>query len=307
MAVDTDPMTGLLNKSASQRKIDELCREKQGVLMMIDLDSFKLVNDIYGHGMGDKILIRFSELIKEVIRSSDLTGRMGGDEFIAFCQNVNDESIIAAKTKYLNEKLLASAKEYMGEDMSIPLGTSIGTVFAPNEGTDFQTLYQKADEALYKVKQNGKHGYAFYGDTHYDKDLSSLPNDIYNLRMILGERNIEPGAYNVSFDYFKIIYRLMVRIAGNYNKGIQMLQITLDTGDKSITEAFGNTLRKTLRKSDCITQKSNNQFLVLLIEAHLSECEIVENRILDRWNQEKSDKDCTITFERDSIGDFEEN
>ena len=105
MAADIDPMTGLLNKSASQRKISEVCNSKQGVLMMIDLDSFKLVNDIYGHGMGDKILIRFAELIKKVVRSSDLAGRMGGDEFIAFCQNVHDESIIAQKTKYLNEQL----------------------------------------------------------------------------------------------------------------------------------------------------------------------------------------------------------
>ena len=307
MAVDTDPMTGLLNKAASQRKIGEICSSKQGVLIMIDLDSFKLVNDIYGHGMGDKILIRFSELIKKVIRSSDLAGRMGGDEFIAFCQNVHDESIIAQKTKYLNEQLVASAKEYMGDDMSIPLGTSIGAVFAPNEGTDFSTLYNKADQALYKVKQNGKHGYAFYGETHSDEELSSIPKDISNIRMILGERNIEPGAYFIGFDDFKIVYRLMFRIVDNYNKGVQLMQITLETEDKLLIEAFGKSLRKTLRKSDCITQKGNNQFLVLLIEAHLSECEIVKKRILDRWDQAKPENECEIIFEMDSIGDFEKN
>ena len=306
MAVDIDPMTGLLNKAASQRKIGEMCASKQGVLMMIDLDSFKLVNDIYGHGMGDKILIRFSELIKHVIRSSDLAGRMGGDEFIAFCQNVNDESIIAQKTKFLNEQLLASAKEYMGEDMSIPLGTSIGAVFAPNEGTEFSTLYEKADQALYKVKQNGKHGYAFYGETHCDEIWNAAPKDISNIRMILSERNIEPGAYIVGFDYFKTIYRFMFRIVENYNKGVQLIQITLKTKDKPLIEKFGESLRRTLRKSDCITQQSSNQFLVLLVEAYLSECEIVKKRILDKWEQVKPENDCEIIFEMDSIGDFEQ-
>ena len=302
LAVDTDPMTGLLNKAASQRKIAEACATYQGVLLMIDLDSFKLVNDIYGHGMGDKILIRFSELIKKIIRSSDLAGRMGGDEFIAFCQNVHDENIIAQKTKFLNEQLVASAKEFMGDDMNIPLGTSIGAAFAPNDGSDFATLYSKADQALYKVKQNGKHGYSFYAQTHCADHLP--PKDISNVRLILGERNIERGAYLVPFEYFKFIYRLMFRIVDNYHKGIQLMQITLKTDDKSLIDSFGETLRLTLRKSDCITQQGPNQFLVLLIEAYLSECDIVKKRILENWS--KVEGDCDIIFEKDSLGDFEQ-
>ena len=302
--VDIDPMTGLLNKAASQRKIGEACQKHQGVLMMIDLDSFKLVNDIYGHGMGDKILIRFSELIREVIRSSDLAGRMGGDEFIAFCQHVHDESIIAEKSLHLNEKLVASAKEFMGEDMSIPLGASIGAIFAPNEGTDFSTLYNKADQALYKVKQNGKHGYAFYGTTNYDEEETSH-KDISNIRLILGERNIGQGAYVVGFDYFKVIYRFMVRIAENYNKGVQLIQITLETDNKIIIEEFGNVLANTLRKSDCITQNGKKQYLIILTEALLEECDIVKKRIMDKWNKAKKTGDCNIIFEMESLNDSE--
>ena len=137
-AADTDPMTGLLNKASSQIEIGRLCQSMPGVLMMIDLDSFKLVNDLYGHDMGDKILIRFAEIIRAAVRSSDLIGRMGGDEFIAFCQNIQDETVIAEKARYINEQLLASAKEFMGEDMTIPLGASLGCVFAPDERIDVQ-------------------------------------------------------------------------------------------------------------------------------------------------------------------------
>ena len=79
----TDSLTKLLNKSAAQRKIVEMVKNSSGALLMIDLDSFKLVNDIYEHNMDDKILIRFAEPIKSVIRENDLAGRMGGDEFVA--------------------------------------------------------------------------------------------------------------------------------------------------------------------------------------------------------------------------------
>ncbi|MBR1398381.1 MAG: diguanylate cyclase [Selenomonadaceae bacterium] len=302
-AVDIDPMTGLLNKSASQRKIGELCSQKQGVLMMIDLDSFKLVNDIYGHNMGDRILIRFSELIKEVIRSSDLAGRMGGDEFIAYCQNVHDESVIDEKTTYLNEKLLISAKEYMGEDMSIPLGTSIGAVFAPNEGTDFVTLCKKADQALYKVKQNGKHGCAFYGPTHVEELSTASQKTISHMRMILGERNIKTGAYFVEVEQFKIIYRLSARLVINYQKDIQFMQITVDTKDNSILDEFREMLIKTLRRSDCVTQNGKNQFLVMLMEAKSEEGEIVKDRIISNWEQSTNSANCNISFEIESITD----
>ena len=148
MAASTDPMTGLLNKSASQDEISKLIEHYAGSLLILDLDSFKLVNDIYGHGAGDKILIKISKLIKHIIRETDLAGRIGGDEFIAFLQNVRNEEILKEKTAYLNEQILISAKKILGEDMKIPLGVSVGAVFVPNEGKNFAELFKKADTAL---------------------------------------------------------------------------------------------------------------------------------------------------------------
>ena len=130
--------------------------------MMIDLDSFKPVNDIYGHAMGDKVLIRFAEIIRSSIRATDIAGRIGGDEFVVFCKSILDEDVIADKAAYINEQVLLSAKELMGQSMNIPLGASIGCAFAPDEGADFVNLYKKADKALYFVKQNGKLGYKVY-------------------------------------------------------------------------------------------------------------------------------------------------
>ena len=271
----TDSLTKLLNKSAAQREIGELVKKSSGALLMIDLDSFKLVNDIYGHNAGDKILIRFAELIKSVIRENDLAGRMGGDEFVAFLQNVDDEKILQAKTAYLNEEILSTARKLFGEDMQIPLGTSIGAVFVPSEGRDFNTLYKKADKALYEVKQHGKHSLAVFGEKNHAENNSI--SELSQLRMILGERNTESGAYFVDFEAFKVVYRILAR--SDYKKGLTLAQFTLED---SLAEEFKEILVHSLRKSDCVTQ-NGNKFLILLQEATESESEIVRDRILSRF------------------------
>ena len=148
--------------------------------MILDLDNFKLVNDLHGHAMGDKILIRFAELIKGMIRSTDVAGRIGGDE------------IIFNKACFLNHQLIISAKNFMGDDMQIPLGTSTGAVFVPNEGRDFATLTDKADKALYKVKHHGKHGCAFFGEE--TSTATAGHKNLSQTQMILAERSREAGA-----------------------------------------------------------------------------------------------------------------
>ena len=275
-AASTDPMTGLLNKSAVQKEIGEMIEKSSGVLLMMDLDSFKLVNDIHGHGMGDKILIRFSELIKNIIRETDLAGRMGGDEFVAYLQHVDDEKILQNKTEYLNKEILKSAKEFMGENFEIPLGVSVGAVFSPDEGKDFSELYKKADSALYKVKQRGKHGLAIFGEVHAAENSSE---ETSNLKMILGERNISNGAYFVDFEHFKTIYRLFVRIADVYQKDLSLLELDVPTDISA--EDFKEKIIHSLRKSDCVTQSGKNKFLVLLPETKTDDIEIVKSRLTE--------------------------
>lgn len=269
---ETDPMTGLLNKTASQKVIGKLAEKLPGALMMIDLDSFKLVNDIYGHAMGDKILITFAELIRKITRVEDVAGRIGGDEFIVYLKHVSSEKILQMKTKFLNNQLVTAAKKLMGDDMEIPLGVSVGAVFAPDEGTDFATLYKKADSALYEVKQHGKHGLRIYGVHHHAENELSKVEVISQMRMILSERHVEQSAYFVDFEQFKIIYRLLVRMSDIYQKGLMLMQITAD-------EDFKEILLHSLRSSDCVTH-SGNKFLVLLQEATEEDIETIKNRLL---------------------------
>ena len=292
-AASTDQLTKLLNKSSAQKEIGAAVKNSSGALLMIDLDSFKLINDIYGHIAGDKILICFAELIKNVIREKDLAGRMGGDEFIVFLENIFDEKVLKSKASYLNSEILKSARKMFGEDIEIPLGTSIGAVFVPEEGRDFQILYEKADKALYEVKQHGKHGISIYGaNKQAGKDILA---GISQTQMILGERNTESGAYYVEFEDFKKIYRLVSRIASDYKREVILMQITLL--EEEYLDEFKEILTDSLRKSDCVTC-SGKKFLILLMESTEHESEVVKNRIISRLGVKIASK--TI-FEHEKI------
>ena len=293
-AASTDQLTKLLNKTASQKEIEAAVKNSSGALLMIDLDSFKLVNDIYGHAAGDKILIVFAELIRKIIREKDLAGRMGGDEFVAFLHGVDDEKILVSKTNFLNEQILIAAKKILGNEMQIPLGTSIGAVFVPDEGNVFQKLYEKADSALYEVKQRGKHGISVFGKKNR-ADESSTVEGISQMRMILGERNVEPGAYFVEFETFKKIYQLLTRMVDTYSKGLVLMQFTLAA--EKFSEEFKEVLIQSLRRSDCVTQ-SGKKFLALLMEATEAEADGMKNRIFSRLKNFNARE---IIFERENV------
>lgn len=299
-AASIDAMTQLLNKESVRHEIGGLCQRVPGALLMIDLDSFKLVNDLHGHAMGDRILIRFAELIRGMIRSTDLAGRLGGDEFIAYLQHVADEEVIREKTAYLNEALLLSAREYMGEDMSIPLGASVGAVFVPSGGTDFSELCQKADQALYEAKKRGKHTAAFYG-TRPKKDEegeSSLP-----MRQILGERYPEKGPLLLDFDGFQGVYRFISRLRDDFQSRAQFLQFDLPPEQEEAAMQFFEVLRSTLRRSDCIMQNGAFRFFVLLMDVGETECASVVGRIRAKWEDLPVSARCSFMCSGECVGE----
>lgn len=160
---ECDSMTGFLDKSSLKDALASLCPKSAGILMIIDLDCLKPVNEFFGYSMGDRVLIRFSQILKELLGPFDLVGRMGGDEFIAFCPGAWDKARVTGWENTINGELDSSAEEFgMDDHQDISLGASIGAVVVPAGGAEFAQLYKKADKALYIVKKNGKHGLGFY-------------------------------------------------------------------------------------------------------------------------------------------------
>ncbi|MBR6173854.1 MAG: response regulator [Eubacterium sp.] len=300
-----DNLTGLLNKGAISSKLEMLCRRKPGYLMMIDLDSFKLVNDIYGHNAGDKILISFAILIRGFLGPDDIVGRMGGDEFTAFSTAIKNEEDIREFSDKLNEAFLQDAKRILGEDMDIPLGASIGAICLTGQGEEFSEVLNKADKALYQVKNNGKHGYALYEEDESDEDSYEI--NLKTLSMILSERNVSSSALKLDMSSFVVVYRFVMRYVMRYHRDASKLLFTLTPGEekdgdrlKEYYDKFGEHIGNTLRRSDLLMQVRKNMYFIILTDIREEAVEQVAGNIIRSW-REKYGEVLTINYEAEFL------
>ncbi len=157
-----DPLTGVYNKEITIKKIDKyISGNKNGmhVLMFIDFDDFKKINDTYGHLPGDKVLVYVIGCIKERFRDGEIIGRIGGDEFVVFAGNITDVSDVLNKAKQLKDSL---DTVFVCNDQTIKISASIGIAIYPEAGLHYEQLIFHADQALYEVKEQGKNDFMVY-------------------------------------------------------------------------------------------------------------------------------------------------
>ncbi|MCR4591261.1 MAG: diguanylate cyclase [Lachnospiraceae bacterium] len=286
-----DRLTGFLNKASGTEKISEFCRKTSGTLMVLDLDNFKLVNDIYGHDMGDQVLMAFAAIVKSNVRDGDVTCRIGGDEFMTFFPEITDEDAVQSLSKRLNEELVSEADSLMGKDHGIPLGVSIGAARSSDKTNDYQILFQYADSALYEVKRAGKHGYKIYdqdiinGSREEDLDL-----ELSNMIQIMSERGEGKGAMLLGQEAFSWNYHFVERFLIRYGGTAVRILFSLSSEESGMifsemVSEFGKVLRNTLRRTDMILQWQQNRYFVvlpLLAERDISK---VIDRIMKAWNE----------------------
>ena len=156
----TDPLTGLLNRRAfleeMARHIDRLDREDQpGTLLFADLDCFKPVNDRLGHEVGDQVLVRTADILRNTVRPSDLVARLGGDEF-ALWLNGADHMTAAERAEHLCAEVPRELREITGDGGPSPT-MSIGIATrAAGSKEPVDSLMRRADQAMYEVKRSGR-------------------------------------------------------------------------------------------------------------------------------------------------------
>ncbi len=303
-----DPMTGFWNKGYSQEALVDICKNTEGILMVIDLDNFKLVNDVFGHEMGDKVLVEFADLVRSCIRDDDFVGRIGGDEFVAFIRGATEEPAVAEKEKYLNEQILKSGEDLMGKEMGIPLGVSIGAVSTDSEGGDYTEMFRKADKALYSVKQNGKHGYAIYRSESLNlgEEGEIKANGVAGIKMILEERGAHKGAYLVDLDKLQMIYRLFSRMAKRTIVNVWIVQFILtknDGGevDKDMMQNLIDVLTTNLRSNDVMAPNGKNQVILILTDISAENGHTPIDRIMNAWNKVNGHEEYTLTYETEGM------
>ena len=159
----TDPLTGLFNRRGFyQAAENQLLRNERtsttSVLLYLDLDGFKRVNDCLGHDAGDRVLRWVSEQLKGSLRSFDILARMGGDEFTALLDLEFPEQAAKIAEKLIER--LSICQQIEGLDMT--LGASIGIATYPDCGANLDGLLRAADIAMYEAKRAGRQQYRFY-------------------------------------------------------------------------------------------------------------------------------------------------
>ena len=194
-----DSLTKLLNKASTQRAIEQLLANRDekalSALLILDLDNFKTVNDTHGHMYGDAVLTQMGSTLRSLFRAQDVIGRIGGDEFLIFLDNVPSREMILDRCQLLVDTFRQQFHTLMPD---LPISVSIGTAIAPAHGISYGDLFRHADEALYTAKRKGKNQFSIYNpkdkydmlmDTAYqstriDSDEQPAMNDDSLLRFV---------------------------------------------------------------------------------------------------------------------------
>lgn len=188
---ERDALTRLLNKDAGRRQAEEYLERFPGgvhsAMLIIDLDNFKQVNDRYGHLFGDAVLTKTAREIKKMFRSQDIVSRIGGDEFMVLMRGISDRRLLEDRCRRLLERL---RNVFQDQKQRLPLSCSIGIAQSPDHGRTYFELFNKADQALYWAKAEGKDNFVFYNEEDKAKYLRKGVISAVNNRIDSDE---EPG------------------------------------------------------------------------------------------------------------------
>lgn len=303
-----DALTGLWNRNYVSDFLDEYLTDKRnsGCLLMIDIDGFKAINDSYGHIVGDHVIQNVSETIRSLMRQDDIVCRLGGDEFMVFLKGSSARNFASAKAE---EIILALDKSQVAGNFSNPISVSIGIAIAPFDGSDFASLYSKADKALYHIKKNGKHSYQFYSDETRPIRNSgkSTRIDLEFLHHFIEEQNEPQGAYEVEYENFKKIYRFMVRAEKRTGKPVVIILMTItdEQGESPATDVLDDALIElkksimtAIRSGDLTTSYSSSQYLVMLVDSTSANGYLVAERIRKSF-YDKINNSLRLTYDVD--------
>ncbi len=179
-----DNLTGLPNRKFVLEFLSYILANSKrlktkGAVLFIDLDKFKIINDSYGHEAGDLVLREIASRLKKELRKDDLLSRIGGDEFILILNNFKSLNDIEVLCKKIISTISDPIKDI---NRSYQVSMSIGIATFPNDSDNAQELFQYADTAMFKTKDNGRNGYTYYSKemTEQSLQISRVENELKN-------------------------------------------------------------------------------------------------------------------------------
>ena len=299
-----DVLTGLWNRAYTENAVNEMIsQEKKGALFMLDMDNFKAVNDNYGHIAGDETLKVFAGTLKKFAGEGDILCRIGGDEFMIFVKGVTEKSELSSRAADIISDF---QKKFAALSFEIECSVSIGIAQTPEDGLEFNKLYNSADKALYYVKQNGKNAYHFFSDKlQKEKSRAGKIVDLKYINSLMSRADDGQGAYFLDIDSFHHVYNFICRFVKRNEKDVQTVLFTVNADNQEIDvtemELILETLEKaiytSLRRSDVSTRYSSKQIVVILMDTDEVNGSMVADRILDCFYKMYSHQEVQIDYD----------
>ena len=306
-----DELTKLQNRRCLESYINEEHADAPGYFLLMDLDNFKLVNDTYGHLIGDAVLVRLARVLQEEVGEEDCACRLGGDEFAVFVCGDYGINEIRSMVRRIIAGCEFEISELLSDSAEFKVSMSVGIARRPEDGRDFMTLYANSDKALYYVKQNGKRGYHFYDDsTHQVTNLAEENQliDLLQLQRLIQEKDETTGAYQVEYNGFKRIYHFVARCMERKVQDVQLVLFTIKADSEKVLiednpyiKSLEEAVSKSLRRGDVATKCGNAQYVVILMDASEQNGEMVANRITKKFRNLVQDERIELMHEMQSI------
>lgn len=278
-----DFLTGLPTRNKGEQVVAQLMQRHSGCLAFMDMDNLKTVNDIYGHKAGDRVLKLLGTLLLEYT-SECIVCRLGGDEFLLFMPDANKNDITELMKDIFDKFNARKEQDHELHAASISAG-----LYMCNIGESFEECYNKADKALYFVKQNGKSDFSFYQQISESAcEDRATGKDLALIAKALRESGNYSGALDLDYREFSKIYEYMNHLGARYKYHCYLVMVTMETTPDYVMyieniehalDCMEQAIRQKIRKVDVCTRYSSMQYLIILFEADETKIPQVMDRI----------------------------
>lgn len=243
-----DPLTKLYKRSYAKQLIQKFlkkqsCSEYAGFLIL-DIDNFAILNEKMGNAFGDAILKNIAADIETLFYSSDVIGRVGGDEFVILMKNIKSVNDIDKKIKEIQKVI---NRTYIGETMNFGSTVGVGASVFPIDGVDYDVLYEKAEKALFHAKGAGKNCYGFY-DAENEKIYKEYKLEEKHFKIQEAEKHHKELGVASSDSLIELAFKL--------------IEESKDT-DSAINLLLRQVARQMNLGGICIRERVNNEYKLL--------------------------------------------
>ena len=265
---DIDITTGIMSRNAGEIAIAQTMKEESGCLVFFDVDNLKKINDTYGHEAGDRVLHLMGDTLT-ANGKGDLCCRLGGDEFLFFMKNIKE-----SEAEERVGSIIRDFEKNKKDDAEISIASLSAGMTMSTPDDSYTDVYNKADKALYYVKQNGKRGYDFYNEESEVNRNEKL--DVNKLVDSIKTSGSYKGAMNVEYREFAKLYEFVSNLEQRFSYPFKLIMITLEAtkGELVSTDEIERSMfnmeqsiRQAIRDVDVLTRYSSRQFLVILLGA----------------------------------------